>query len=132
MKIIRGRAPDGVSEQRSATFTGTVWADPVLPATDGVTINNIVFTPSARTHWHRHEHGQILFVTAGSGFVCTRGEVPQPLGAGDTVHVPAGEMHWHGAGPGAYLVHMAVSLGATEWHEPVGDDEYGAGMGMHG
>jgi quercetin dioxygenase-like cupin family protein len=125
MRIIRGRAPGGISEQRSATFTGTVWADPVLPTTDGVTVNNVFFTPCSRTYWHRHEHGQILHVTAGSGLVCTRGERPQPLGAGDTVWVPAGETHWHGAGPDTYLLHLAVSLGTTDWHQPVGDDEYG-------
>ncbi|MEV5412698.1 cupin domain-containing protein [Thermopolyspora sp. NPDC052614] len=126
MKIIRGRASGAESERRSATFTGEVWADPVLPTTDGVTINNVFFTPCARTHWHRHERGQILIVTAGSGFVCTQGEKPQPLGVGDTVWVPAGEMHWHGAGPGSYLIHTAVSLGVTEWHDPVSDDDYGA------
>lgn len=124
MKIIQGRAPDALSEQRSATFTGTVWADPVLPATDGTTIYNVFFTPGARTHWHRHEAGQVLHVTAGSGFVCAKGDTPQRLGVGDTVWIAPGEMHWHGAAPGSYLLHLAVSLGTTEWHEPVKDDEY--------
>jgi quercetin dioxygenase-like cupin family protein len=127
MKIIRGRAPGAASEQRTSTFTGTVWADPVLPTTDDVTINNVFFTPSARTHWHRHERGQVLHVTAGSGLVCTHGAAPRRLGAGDTVWVPAGELHWHGAGTDGYLLHLAVSLGTTEWHQPVSDDEYGAG-----
>jgi quercetin dioxygenase-like cupin family protein len=126
MKIIRGRAPGGVAQQRSATFTGVVWADPVLPRTGDVTINNVFFAPGARTHWHRHERGQILHVTAGGGFVCARGEEPQRLGVGDTVWVPPGETHWHGAAAGAFLLHLAVSLGTTEWHEAVGDDEYGA------
>jgi quercetin dioxygenase-like cupin family protein len=129
MKIVPGRAPDALSEQRSATFTGTVWADPVLPTTDGTTINNVFFSPGARTHWHRHEAGQVLHVTAGSGFVCVRGEEPQRLGAGDTVWIAPGEMHWHGAAPGAYLLHLAISLGTTEWHEPVKDNEYPADDG---
>lgn len=129
MKIIHGRAPDGASGLRSAAFTGTVWADPVLPTTDGTTINNIFFTPCSRTHWHSHEHGQVLHVTAGSGLVCTRGETPRQLRAGDTVWVPPGEVHWHGGGPESYLLHLAVSLGTTGWLEPVGDDEYGTGGG---
>jgi quercetin dioxygenase-like cupin family protein len=124
MKIIPVRPVGAVSEQRSATFTGAVWADPVLPATDGTTINNVFFTPGARTHWHRHEAGQVLHVTAGSGFVCAKGGEPQRLGAGDTVWIAPGETHWHGASPGGYLLHLAISLGTTEWHEPVGDDEY--------
>jgi quercetin dioxygenase-like cupin family protein len=124
MKIIRGRALDALSEQRSATFTGAVWADPVLPTTDGVTINNVFFSPGARTHWHHHEHGQILQVTAGAGLVCAQGGKPEPLRAGDTVWVPAGEVHWHGATTGSYLVHTAVSLGTTTWLAPVGANEY--------
>jgi quercetin dioxygenase-like cupin family protein len=122
MRIIRGRDRAGTSDQRSATFTGTVWADPVLPATDGVTINNVFFTPGAHSHWHRHEQGQILQVLAGTGFVCTQGEEPEELRAGDTVWVPAGETHWHGASPDSYLIHTAVSLGTTEWLDPVGGD----------
>lgn len=124
MKIVPGRAAGVGSEQRSATFTGTVWADPVLPTTDGTTINNVFFTPGARTHWHRHENGQVLHVTAGSGFACAQGGAPQRLDVGDTVWIAPGEMHWHGAAPGSYLLHLAVSLGTTEWHEPVHDDEY--------
>ncbi|HEV7625167.1 MAG TPA: cupin domain-containing protein [Streptomyces sp.] len=124
MRIIHGRAQDRLTEQRSATFTGAVWGDPVLPQTDGVTINNVFFSPGAHTHWHRHEHGQILQVTAGGGLVCTQGQAPERLRAGDTVWVPPGEIHWHGAAPDTYLVHTAVSLGATTWLDPVGQDAY--------
>jgi quercetin dioxygenase-like cupin family protein len=126
MKIIHGRADDAATEERGATFDGTVWADPVLPSTDGVTINSIYFTPGARTHWHRHERGQILQVTAGSGWVCSEGEAPQRLQPGDVVWVPPGERHWHGASTGAAMAHLAISLGATQWETPVGEDEYRA------
>ncbi|MGH3327020.1 MAG: cupin domain-containing protein [Streptomycetales bacterium] len=126
MKIIRGRVEGVVSEQRSAAFTGGVWADLVLPATDGVTINSVLFPPGSRTHWHDHERGQILHVTAGRGLICAFGETPREIGAGDTVWVPPGERHWHGASSGGYLVHLAVSLGVTGWMEPVTDEEYPA------
>jgi quercetin dioxygenase-like cupin family protein len=49
-----------------------------------------------------------------------------PLTAGDTVHIPAGEEHWHGASPGSYLLHRAVSIGETGWLEPVSNDDYHA------
>src|SRR5215475_11446504 len=65
MKINRGREAGAASELRTATFTGEVWGDPVLPETDGVLINNVFFAPSARTHWHTHHQGQILVVTGG-------------------------------------------------------------------
>lgn len=126
MRIVRGR-PDGIpSDLRTATFTGGAWADPVLPTTDGVTINNVFFAPCSRTHWHRHEHGQILHVTAGGGLVCTQGERPRRLRAGDTVWVPPGETHWHGAAPDSYMIHTAVSLGTTQWFDEVAEEEYRA------
>ncbi|SDM65698.1 Cupin domain protein [Actinacidiphila guanduensis] len=120
MIIMPGRSrqlPD--SARKSDTFTGTVWADPVLPATDGVVINTVFFAPGARTFWHHHEHGQILHVLAGSGLVCSDGGPAEPLRPGDVVWVPPGERHWHGAGSGSYLVHLAISLGTTVWAEEV-------------
>lgn len=125
MKIVHGRAEGAVTEARGATFTGTVWGDPVLPTTDGTTINSVTFTPGARTYWHHHERGQILVVTAGTGWVCTRGEAPQPLTVGDVVWVPPGERHWHGAGPDSIMTHLATSLGTTTWLDEVSADEYG-------
>jgi quercetin dioxygenase-like cupin family protein len=119
VRIVNGTDPDSPSERRGATFTGEVWADPVLPATDGNTIATVFFAPGARTFWHRHERGQILQVLAGQGLVCTDGETPQPLRAGDTVWVPPGERHWHGAAPGSFMTHTAISLGTTEWAEEV-------------
>lgn len=126
MEIVRGRRESIPTEQRGPTFTGEVWADPVLAAKDGPNILNVFFTPGARTHWHSHEHGQLLHVTTGSGLVCAAGESPQALGAGDVVWAPAGEVHWHGAAPTTSLGHLAVSFGVTSWHEAVTPEEYAA------
>ena len=124
MIIVPGRSADQPSEQRSATFTGTVWADPVLAATDGVTINTVFFSPGARTFWHQHERGQLLHVVAGQGRICTAGRRPRSLRPGDVVWVPPGERHWHGAAPGSFLTHLAVSLGVTDWSDEVADADY--------
>lgn len=124
MRIIHGRPDGAASERRGETFTGDVYADPVLPATDGVTIATVFFTPGARTHWHRHESGQILHVLLGEGWVCPAGESPQRIRAADTVWVPPGELHWHGGGPATCMSHLAISLGRTEWSGPVRPDEY--------
>ena len=126
MHIVHGRAPGATTEARSATFTGTVWGDPVLPTTDGTTVNSVTFTPGARTYWHHHERGQLLVVTAGTGWVCAQGEEPQAITVGDLVWAPPGEQHWHGAGPGSILTHTAISLGTTTWLDEVSEDEYGA------
>jgi quercetin dioxygenase-like cupin family protein len=124
MQINPGRARGLPSELRSSTFTGTVWIDPVLGATDGVMVNNVFFAPGARTHWHRHERGQVLVVTSGEGRACTRGGEVQPIRAGDVVFFPPGEEHWHGGSPDSYVLHVAVSLGETDWLEPVADGDY--------
>jgi quercetin dioxygenase-like cupin family protein len=129
MKVIHGRAAGADSERRSATFTGEVWADPVLAPTDGVTINNVFFAPGARTHWHTHERGQILFVVAGHGRVLAQGGAVQAIRAGDTVWIGPGERHWHGAAQSTYMIHLAVSLGDHEWQEPVSDEDYGRNGG---
>ena len=124
MKINRGREAGLKSEQRSATFTGEVWADPVLEQTGGVMINSVFFATGARTYWHRHEHGQVLYVTSGQGRVYARDGVGGTIRAGDTVWIPPGEEHWHGAGSDSYLVHLAVSLGKSEWLDEVSEEDY--------
>ncbi len=73
MKVIHGRDEHAKVDQRTDTFTGSVWGDPVLPKTDGVLINSVHFGPCSRTYWHRHEGGQILEVTSGEGWVGVRG-----------------------------------------------------------
>lgn len=123
--ILRGHASPAQSERRGPTFTGPVWADPVLPSTDGVMINHVFFEPRSRTHWHRHERGQILFVLSGEGRVCSRDGTGSTIKIGDCVWIPPDEEHWHGAGEASFLLHLAVSLGETEWLDAVGDEEYG-------
>jgi quercetin dioxygenase-like cupin family protein len=123
MIIIRGDSKIE-SSTRSDTFTGEVWAHPVLPRTDDVTIATVFFAPGARTFWHSHERGQILEVVAGRGFVCSAGGDAALLSIGDTVWVPPGERHWHGASQGSFLTHTAISLGTTSWLGEVAQDDY--------
>jgi quercetin dioxygenase-like cupin family protein len=125
MKIFPGRQIGAISEARTSTFTGQVFADPVMPTNDGVTINNVFFAPGARTYWHTHAQGQILTVVAGQGWICVAGEPAQPIRTGDTVWIPKGEKHWHGAAGDSYLLHTAISIGKTEWLEEVAEADYG-------
>jgi quercetin dioxygenase-like cupin family protein len=124
VKINHGRVADARSEQRGTTFTGEVWADPVLQGIQDVLVNAVFFTPGGRTFWHRHEEGQILLVTQGRGYVQTREGEGGWVTPGDVVFFEAGEEHWHGAGDASYLVHTAISLGATEWLEEVTEEDY--------
>lgn len=112
------------SGRRESNFTGVVWADPVLEDEDDVTANVVFFEPRARTHWHRHAVAQVLHVTHGYGVIATRLGQVDSLVPGDVVHIAAGEEHWHGAMPTTLVVHLAVSVGETEWLDPVSEEEY--------
>jgi mannose-6-phosphate isomerase-like protein (cupin superfamily) len=68
-------------------------------------------------------------VTEGAGLVQSRGGEPEAIRAGDTVQAAAGEWHWHGAGPGTFMTHLAVQEAdgdgrTSEWGEHVTDEEY--------
>ena len=124
MRIAKAGRIGKPTEERGATFTGKVWADPVLAGEDGVMVNNVFFEPGSRTHWHTHETAQVLYVLAGEGRLQSRDGTGSKLQAGDTAHIPAGEEHWHGAAPGSFLLHLAVSVGAADWLDPVSDADY--------
>ena len=77
------------------------------------------FSTGARTHWHSHPDGQVLFVTEGQGRVGTRDGRVERIKAGDLVVAPPGEEHWHGAAEDHGVEHLALSFGETAWAEPV-------------
>ena len=49
MKVFHGRSEGVLSEQRDATFTGAVWADPIMPTTDNVALSVVGMMGSAHT-----------------------------------------------------------------------------------
>lgn len=124
MIIISPERQAGPAGKRGSQFTGDAFPYLTMPTTDGVTINTVDFAPGARTHWHSHGNGQILQVLAGRGLIQSEGGPIRVLRAGDTVWVPAGETHWHGASPDSFMVHTAISLGTTQWELAVSDMEY--------
>lgn len=79
------------------------------------------FPAGARTHWHSHPNGQVLFVTEGTGRVGTRDGRVERIEAGDLVVAPPGEEHWHGAAEDGEVEHLALSFGDTAWAERVED-----------
>ena len=118
------RKPSDASRAPADRFTGDVWMWERIGATKHTEVRTVLFTPGARSAWHRHPAGQVLHVTEGAGLVQSRGGKREEIRAGDTVTSAPGEWHWHGAAPGTFLVHLAVSDGTTEWAEQVTDDRY--------
>lgn len=125
--------PNGSLPTRRAPadwFTGTVWQDPIIEAEAPARLRAVTvrFEPGARTAWHTHPLGQTLHVTSGAGLVQVWGEAIREIKAGDTIWIPAGEKHWHGAGPTTFMTHIAMQEAldgvAVEWMEKVSDTQY--------
>jgi quercetin dioxygenase-like cupin family protein len=116
-------------------FTGTVWQDPIIatPAPAHLVSGRVAFEPGARTAWHTHPLGQTLYVIFGVGLAQTKGGPIREIRAGDTVWIPPGEKHWHGASAKNAMVHIAMqeSLDGSHvtWMEKVTDEEYGGPVG---
>ncbi len=126
-KISRVTTSKGPAER----FTGDVYVDMVVPGEAGFSVGAVHFTPGAHTAWHSHAAGQVLHCTEGRGLVFTAEEV-LVLDPGDTVWTPPDIRHWHGAAPGHFMTHLAMSgvveladgREAVSWQEHVDDDAY--------
>lgn len=121
-----------VSAGPAETFTGKVRIGAPFQAqapgrAGGATVT---FEAGARTAWHTHPLGQTLIVTAGVGLVQQDGLPAQVMRAGDIVTIPAKVRHWHGAGPGGSMSHIAIAErldgSAVAWQDKVSDKEYQA------
>jgi quercetin dioxygenase-like cupin family protein len=105
-------------------FTGTSTS----LETEGLRISRRSFEPGARTAWHRHIDGQLLFVEEGRARVQRRGEAMREIGMGESDYTAPSIAHWHGATPHEHFVQVAVGFGEeVEWLELVTDDEYNGG-----
>ncbi|KAJ5355631.1 hypothetical protein N7517_010240 [Penicillium concentricum] len=106
------------TKETMGTFDGDVSLRR-LHKDEHISILDVNFSPCARTHWHHHAKGQLLEITAGSGWVCDKGHEPQRVKAGDIIWCPPGTVHWHGADKDGSMVHRAVTYGVVDWYSPV-------------
>ena len=117
------RAPDEY-------FTGVVWIEAIVEAPAPATLQaaRVTFEPGARTAWHTHPLGQTLHVVSGTGRIQASGGPVREIRAGDSVWIPPGEKHWHGAGPDTGMCHIAMQErqegAAAAWMEKVSDEDY--------
>jgi quercetin dioxygenase-like cupin family protein len=111
-------------------FVGTVWQDVIneAPQPARVRVLRVSFEPGARTNWHTHPLGQTLHVLSGAGRVQSWGGPVREIRSGDTIWIPPGEKHWHGAAPDNAMVHLAVQEALdgkqSTWFEPVSEEDY--------
>ncbi len=117
----------------AAQFAGDVWLDLVTaPHTDDqrVTVAIVRFASGARTAWHYHARGQYLRVTQGTGRFGTRDGKVSDVHPGQTIYFAPGEEHFHAAGQGCFMEHIAMlesgddPATTTVWLEHITDEDY--------
>jgi quercetin dioxygenase-like cupin family protein len=115
------QAPAGASAQASANYTGqTSNVDQA-----GMLAGRRRFERGARSAWHTHPAGQLLFVEEGRLRVQRRGERLKDLGPHESDFTEANVPHWHGATPDSHAIQASLSFGGIgPWLEPVSDAEY--------
>lgn len=112
-------------------FTGAARVDDPFQGSGEARISGatVAFEPGARTAWHTHPLGQTLIVKAGVGRVQLWGGPVQEIRPGDTVWIPPGVKHWHGAAATVGMSHIAFSEAldgkTVDWLEQVSDEQYG-------
>lgn len=111
-------------------FTGHAVITPLLPPNETTRANAglVTFAPGARTTWHTHPAGQLLFITSGQGWVQEEGKGRRAVNAGNTVWIAPGVKHWHGATATTSMTHIAMTYVVdgrnVTWLEPVSDEQY--------
>lgn len=118
-------------EQGSADwFTGTVRIQQLFTSQAPARVAGVrvTFNAGARTAWHTHPLGQVLFVVAGAGRVQRWGGPVEEILPGDRVQILPGEKHWHGASPVEEMTHLAIHEAldgkTVTWLEHVSDEQY--------
>ncbi len=112
-------------------FTGSVRVDDRFKGSGDSRISGatVTFEPGARTAWHTHPLGQTLIVKTGVGLVQHEGGYVQEIRPGDSVWIPPGVKHWHGATATIGMSHIAFSEAldgkTVEWMEQISDEQYG-------
>jgi len=121
MRIAR-KSDANVEAVEQGQFSGPVTRQDLgrIPSPDAAALI-VTFRDGARTGWHRHDAGQVMFVLEGSGRACARDKEPVAIAPGDMVYAAPGEEHWHGAAPGSSLTHFALSFGESDWLGAVED-----------
>ena len=119
--ISHAQQPAGAPAQGSANYTGqTSNVDQA-----GMLAGRRRFERGARSAWHTHPAGQLLFVEEGRLRVQRRGERSRDLGPHESDFTEANVPHWHGATPDSHAIQASLSFGGIgPWLDPVTEQEY--------
>ena len=108
MHVIRND-PSAPAVSTQPIFRGEVRPRPIVEAAQSSEVRVLLvrFAAGGRNVFHRHSYDQVLYITEGEGIVADQHEEHR-VRAGDTVVIPAGEAHWHGATPDSAMAHLAI------------------------
>ena len=108
MKLIKQDAAAALPNS-SPVFEGRVRTQNLVAEEDAelLRVTAVTFEDGTRNKPHRHTTDQVLVVTHGRGIVATEREELR-VGPGDTILIPAGERHWHGAELGHDFTHLSI------------------------
>ena len=120
MRIARGRAP-APSEQRGRRSPGASGPTRCCDGERGSRQRRLL-RARRRTHWHPHAIDQVLVVAHGAGYVRTRDGNGERVGAGDVVHIAAGEERLARHQPGQLPAstsrsHSVPRRGSNRWSD---------------
>jgi 4-carboxymuconolactone decarboxylase len=110
-------------------FTGSVRIGPLFQeeGPSHTSASYVTFEPGARNAWHTHPRGQILIVTAGTGWI-QQGGKKQEIKPGDVIWIPPDVKHWHGATATDRMTHIAIQEAVdgknVDWMEKVTEEQY--------
>ena len=107
-------------------FTGAVLTAEIA-SDENTRTHQVIFSPGARTNWHKHSEGQVIKVTIGKAWLAVvEGDriIKKELKAGESYEFQPNQKHWHGATPDGLMEHLATPKGITVWMEPVDDNDY--------
>jgi quercetin dioxygenase-like cupin family protein len=116
MQVIRSDEGETTERTGQAIFRGQVWGRNLTSSEEGAQLNSTVvhFAVGARTNLHTHSGDQFLYVISGMGKVGTT-EDEHVVTTGDTILIPAGEPHWHGAADtGSPMAHLTVQHASSQ------------------
>ena len=118
---LQAQAPAGSAQANQPLFTGT---STVMDGKD-LSAARRRFEPGARTYWHSHDNGQLLYVEAGRMWAAKRGQAKHEFGPGESDYTGPNVEHWHGATTQSHLIQVNVGFGGgTKWLDAVSEAEY--------
>ena len=118
LSLVAAQAPAPGSDPN---FTGVVTP---MDAKD-VTAGRRKFEAGARTAWHSHDRGQLIYAESGRMRTGRRGEAFKEYPSGGSEYTPPNVEHWHGATPAEPLVQVNIQFGGTtKWLTKTTDAEY--------